>query len=83
MAHNNLAIALAQKGRTAEAEVYSREAVRLEPDSVLFRNNLESFLVQQGKTDEAVEQYNEVLRLDPKNPEAQKDLRRLAFGISP
>jgi tetratricopeptide (TPR) repeat protein len=81
MAHNNLANLLGSKGRLAEAEHHYQEAIRIDPNFILFRNNFASFLSNQGRIDEAIEIDNEILRRDPKNPKAQQDLRRLAFGF--
>ncbi len=72
--------AFLKKGELKNAALQYREAVRLEPNSAQLHDNFAAFLAKQGKKNEAIEQYNEALRLEPKNPDAQRNLRRLAFG---
>jgi Flp pilus assembly protein TadD len=42
--HNNLGIALAQKGKLEDAEVHFKEALRIRPGFVRARNNLQKTL---------------------------------------
>jgi Flp pilus assembly protein TadD len=49
----------------AEAEVYYREAVRLEPNDDIYQNKLGDALARQGKYAEAESSYREAARLKP------------------
>ena len=65
LAHNNLGVALAEKGRIEEAIAYYQEAIRLRPDYAIAHNNLGGALAQKGQLDEAVAQFKEAFRLKP------------------
>jgi Flp pilus assembly protein TadD len=49
-AHNSLAVALAQKGKTDEAISHLRKALQLQPDYEEAKRNLKALLEMQGKS---------------------------------
>jgi tetratricopeptide (TPR) repeat protein len=63
VAHNNLGIALLNKGQLDEAIRQYQEVVRLTPDSPEAHYNLGIGLGRKGKIDEAISQYEEAIRL--------------------
>jgi len=73
-AHNNLGIALASEGRTAEAIEHYQEALRLNPANAQAHNNLGLALGRLGRFDEAVAHYRDLLRLKPDNVQAHNSL---------
>ncbi len=58
----NLANALAEKGRKAEAVEYYRRALEIDPMSLPARNNLANLLVSMGRYDDAIEILKSSLR---------------------
>lgn len=79
LTHGNLGYALAEKGSLEQAAYHLQEAVRLEPRSTDFRVRYAILLEKLGRTDEAILQYNTVLEQDPQDPDAQKNLLKIAF----
>ena len=73
-AQNNLGLALADSGKTAEAIAHYREVLRLKPDHARAHNNLANALAGLGQTSEAIEHYREALRLKPDYAEAHNNL---------
>ena len=73
-AHNNLAVALLQKGDVDGAIVHLREAVAIWPDYAQAQNNLGNALLQKGRLDEAVARYQKALAIQPDNIEVQNNL---------
>ena len=73
-AHYNLAYALAKQGRTEEAAVEYRAALRILPDYALAQCNLANALSTLGKIDEAVAHYREALRLNADYVDAHMNL---------
>ncbi len=65
VAHNNLGVALYERGETQQAAVQYREALRIRPTYPEVFVNLGNAFARQGDTTKAVEQYREALRLDP------------------
>ncbi len=65
LAHNNLGLALGQKGREDEAISQYQEALQIDPDYPEAHLNLGNALAQKGKLDEAIAQYQEALQTDP------------------
>ena len=61
----NIARALTELGRPAEALPYFEEGLRLRPDAFDVRNNYGIALAALGRWSEAVAQYREALRLEP------------------
>ena len=64
-ARNNLAVALAARGRVDEAVEVLRENLRRHPEDENTRLNLAYFLLRMGDLDGATEQFEELLRLNP------------------
>jgi protein O-mannosyl-transferase len=65
MAHNNLGIALSEKGEVDEAITQYQEALRLKPDYAEAHYGLGNAWQEKGQMDEAISQYREALRLKP------------------
>lgn len=74
LARNNLAVALASRGRTDEAISQLRLAVELDPAYADARNNLASQLDSKGDHDEASRQYWTAMWLAPNAPESYTNL---------
>jgi Flp pilus assembly protein TadD len=74
VAHNNLGVALASRGRQSEATAHFAEAVRHDPGNAEARSNLGMALLRLGTTDAAIKQLAEAVRLRPDFPEANKNL---------
>ncbi|MDP2645030.1 MAG: tetratricopeptide repeat protein, partial [Desulfobacterales bacterium] len=74
IAHINLGLALADKGRTDDAIGHYRQALRLKPDYVEALNNLANALADQGRTDEAIGNFRQALRLRPDYARAHYNL---------
>ena len=65
MAHNNLAVELAEiPGRMPDAVAHYEEALRLKPDYLEAHNNLGIALESEGRTQEAMAQFEDALRLN-------------------
>ncbi len=73
-AHNNLGIALVEKGQAGEAVVEFQEGLRLKPDNIYGRYNLGLALLKNGKVDEAINRLQEFLRLKPEDADAHNHL---------
>jgi len=73
-AHNNLGIALVEKGQAGEAVAEFQEGLRLKPDNVYGRYNLGLALLKNGKVDEAINRLQEFLRLKPEDADAHNHL---------
>lgn len=65
MAHNNLGIALAERGQVDEASEHFRRALEIKPDHAEAHNNLSLALQRQGKLDEAIAHAQTALRVNP------------------
>ena len=65
IAQNNLAEALRQEGREAEATEHLQTALELNPDFAEAHNNLGNVRFQNGKLDEAIAQYQTALQINP------------------
>ena len=63
--HNNLGVALADRGKNQEAMAHYTEALRINPNYAEAYNNLGNALARQGKKPEAIAYYKEALRIDP------------------
>ncbi len=73
-AHNNLGLALADRGALPEAVTEFRRAVRVDPASVEGRTNLANFLAQMGSREEAVVHLHQALQIDPMYANAHNTL---------
>ena len=65
MAHNNLGIALAERGQVDEASEHFRRALEIKPDHAEAHNNLSMALQRQGKLDDAIAHAQTALRFNP------------------
>jgi len=72
--HNNLGVALANRGRIDEAVEHYRESLRIKPDFADAHNNLGITLAREGRIDEAIKHYREALRKSPDFEEAHNNL---------
>jgi len=72
--HTNLGVALAERGRAAEAITHFRRAVELDPDHVRAYNNLGCLLAEEGRLAEAQAQFQSAIRLRPGDAEAHFNL---------
>ncbi|MGH7943506.1 MAG: tetratricopeptide repeat protein [Opitutaceae bacterium] len=79
-AHNNLASALFQAGRAAEAIEHYRAAIRLQPSYAEAHFNLGLVLSRLGRSAEAITAYAEAVRLRPDDERAKGELARLSGG---
>jgi protein O-mannosyl-transferase len=73
-AHNNLGLALANRGAFAEAINEFRKAVEIDPAFVEAHTNLGIFLAQGGSSEEAVSHLRQALTIDPTFASAQNTL---------
>jgi tetratricopeptide (TPR) repeat protein len=73
-AHGNLAMALADLGRTDEAIPHYTEAIRIWPELADVHVNLANVLAGQRKTAEAISHYQDALRYRPNNINAHNGL---------
>jgi len=74
VAHNNLGVALDDKGRIDEAIPHYQEALRLKPHLVDTRRLLGIDLVKKGRVDEGFLQLQEAIRLKPDDAGPRNDL---------
>ncbi len=74
MAHNNLALILADAGQIDQAIPHLENAIRLKPDYALAENNLGNDLTQLNRPAEAVPHLQRALALQPKYPVAERNL---------
>jgi protein O-mannosyl-transferase len=70
VAHCNLGIALAAKGKLEEAVQHFNQALQLNPDDAKALNNLGKVLTTQGKFNEAMQHFERVLQLNPNDAKA-------------
>ena len=73
-AHNNLGLALADRGAFAEAIEEFRKAVEIDPTFVEAHTNLGIFLAKRGSSEEAVSHLRQALGIDPTFTNAQNTL---------
>lgn len=74
MAHNNLAIALADQGRLDEAIGHTQRALALRPNYAEAENNLGHQLTRAGRATEAIAHLERALALQPGYAEAHNNL---------
>ena len=73
-AHNNLGIALADRGQVDEAIAHYRKALEIKPDYAEAHNNLGIALAGRGQVDEAIAHYRKALEIKPDYAEAHYNL---------
>ncbi len=73
MAHNNLAMALTNTGRVAEAITHLEAALKLRPGFAEAESNLGDDLTRLGRPREAMPHFAEALRLQPGYAEAHNN----------
>ncbi len=74
LAHNNLGVALVNRGKLDEATSHFLEAVRIKSNYAEAYTNLGNVFAEQGKLDEAVANFSQVLRAIPDSLEAHNNL---------
>ena len=74
MAHNNLGIALAERGQWDEASGHFRKCLDIKPDHAEAHNNLSMALQRLGKLDDAIEHAEQALALNPNYAECHFNL---------
>ena len=74
LAHDNLGVALFEKGQMDAAISQCQEAIRLKPSYAEARNNLGVVIAKKGQADKAISQYQEAIRLKPDDANAYNNL---------
>ena len=64
LTHNNLALALAEKGRINEAVYHYNQSIKIVPDGIPY-NNLGNIYADLGQYKKALDYYNEAIRIRP------------------
>jgi tetratricopeptide (TPR) repeat protein len=83
MAHNNLGIALYDKGRKDEAIAHYRESIRLNPEeSAGAHYNLGCALQDKGRLDEALGHFRQALQLDVNLTLARRSLYTCLYAAA-
>ena len=72
--HYDLALALANEGKTEEAIKEYRAALAEDPEDFQSYNNLGALFVSLGRYTESIREYEEALRLEPGQPEILSNL---------
>lgn len=65
LAHHNLGVALAERGKKEEAISHYTRAIKFHPAYWQAHNNLATALAEQGKFEEATEHYQKALQIKP------------------
>jgi eukaryotic-like serine/threonine-protein kinase len=73
-AHNNLGIALADKGQSDEAIASYKKAIEIDPNFAKAQTNLGIALATKGKLDDAIACYKKAIEIDPKDVKAHTNL---------
>lgn len=82
VAHNDLGVVYQREGDLLRARQYHEKAVRLQPDSLLFRKNLADLLyIGLGETAEALRLYIEILQAAPRDVEVLKALANICISM--
>jgi tetratricopeptide (TPR) repeat protein len=79
MAHNNLGLALLQKGQVDEASAQFLRALEIDPNNAEAHYNLGTFFAQKGRLDEAIVQYQKALGINPNYADALNNLGNVLF----
>jgi tetratricopeptide (TPR) repeat protein len=80
LAHNNLGLALAERGAFAEAIKHIRRAVQIDSKFVEAQSNLGYFLAQRGSTAEAISHLRQALEIEPGFVNAHNTLGNILVG---
>jgi len=75
IAHAKVGVLLEEEGRTEEAIVHFREALRLRPDNAFAENSWGIALGNAWRFDEALDHFEAALRLKPDYVEARRNVR--------
>ena len=75
IAHAKVGVLLEEEGRTEEAIVHFREAIRLRPDNYYAENNWGIALGNTWRFDEALDHFEAALRIKPDYVEARGNLK--------
>jgi tetratricopeptide (TPR) repeat protein len=81
VAHNNLAIALAERGRIEDATIHLLEVVRIRPRFASAHNNLGLALAAQNRTAEAAAHFARAVEINPGFAEAHNNLGCALAGL--
>jgi len=74
VAHSNLGLALAGRGRIDDALHHYREAIRIQPNYSIAYNNLGVALAERGQAEDAIWNFRKALRLKPDYAQAHYNL---------
>lgn len=74
LAHNNLAMALDERGRIEEAIEHFERSIGIKPSEAATHFNLAGSLVRANEGERAIHHYLEAIRLRPDFPEAETNL---------
>jgi protein O-mannosyl-transferase len=74
LAHNNVGLALLEKGQMDEAVAHFRKALEAHPGFAEAHSNLGNALFRQARLDEAIREFQEAVRLDPQLASARNNL---------
>lgn len=81
MAHNNLAIALVDSGRAADALPHYEKAIALRPKYAEAENNFGYALTQVGRSADALPHLESALKIQPRYAEASNNLGIALMGV--
>jgi protein O-mannosyl-transferase len=79
MAHDNLAGALYQSGREAEAMAHFRKSLEIRPAGAFAHNGLGIACIRAGQVDEAILHFQKVVAVEPDDTLARNNLANLLF----
>jgi protein O-mannosyl-transferase len=74
MAENNLGLALASKGQTAEAIAHFQKSLEINPNNAKADNNLANAFALAGNFPGAIAQFRKALEIEPRDLEARNNL---------
>ena len=80
LAHNNLGLALARKGKLSEAVFQYSKSLHIKPSQKRVHNNWGIALAKQGKPDEAITHFHSALHIDHSFKDAHNNLGFVLAG---